>query len=137
MALRRWLAACLLAVAATGCLSVLGDFEVESLPPGIVKCEEDRDCGADGVCYSGTCAKACGVGNPCAGNVECSGGSCTYPVGTPCKSNRCGSPAGSCVDKDPGGRQIEPFCTVSCGGSDDLPCPTGYGCASGQCFKTN
>lgn len=135
MRARRWIASCLLLLSASGCLTVLGDFDVESLPPGVVKCEEDKDCGNDGVCYSGTCSKACGTGNPCPGNLECGSGSCPFPVGTPCKSNRCGSSAGICIDKDPGGRQVDPYCSVGCGNSGDAPCPSGYGCISGQCYK--
>lgn len=127
----------LVAVLATGCLQVLGDFEVEPLPPGVTKCDVDEDCSSlERVCYGGNCARVCGDGNPCPSGSECSGRSCSYPVGTPCKSNSCGSPAGQCVRNDPGGRRIDPpYCTVKCGNSGDLACPAGFSCTSGECYK--
>lgn len=125
-----------LAVLATGCLQVLGDFELEPLPPGVTRCDLDEDCGGEQVCYGGNCSKACGVGNPCPEGSVCSGGSCSYPVGTPCKSNSCGGPGGQCARNDPGGRTLDPpYCTVRCGDSDDPRCPSGFACLTGECYK--
>lgn len=122
------------AVAATGCLQVLGDFEIEPLPPGVSKCEVDKDCGAENACYAGTCTKACGTGNPCPAYRVCSIGYCSLPVGTPCKSNNCGS--GICADRDYGGRPVDPYCTFSCV-SDKSSCPPGYACTDSECRSSN
>ncbi|MCC6647277.1 MAG: hypothetical protein IT374_17105 [Polyangiaceae bacterium] len=123
----------LVTLGATGCLQVLGDFDVEPLPAGVSKCEQDSDCGA-GACYAGTCTLACGTGNPCPAYRACSIGYCSLPVGTPCKSNNCGG--GICADRAYGGIPAEKYCTLSCA-VDKSSCPPGYACDDSECRRTS
>lgn len=91
-------------------------------------CQSTSGCRSEHLCLSNLCIPKCTADSDCeSANCDLSTGQCGPPrVGAPCTSNaQCGQSPAFCGTGAPGG-----YCSLSCGGQDNVPCPPGSSCVS-------
>ncbi len=107
---------------------------------GCVQCKKNTDCDPSQTCYDGDmqCRERCDDAFECP-TGSCFIGHCTDPVGSSCNSEApspCGG-VGLCLTINLQNQTVPGYCTRDCGYSIYPPCPNGYDCKNGKCYRQN